>query len=100
MNHYPDQPALALPTGTVSFLFTDIEGSTNLAERFPQDIPALLARHHAIVQESIRANDGVIFQIVGDAFCAAFHSASQALNAALMAQRLLQHENWEPAPLA
>ena len=45
------------------------------------------------------AYDGYVFQIIGDAFCVAFHSASDALNAALNAQRLLQSEAWSPAPV-
>ena len=81
-----------LPTGTVTFLFTDVEGSTALAQQFPAELPALLARHHAILRESIEAHNGFVFLIIGDAFCAAFHTASDALNAALDAQRGLQHE--------
>src|SRR5512136_2931355 len=88
-----------LPTGTVTFLFTDIEGSTTLAQQFPAELPALLARHHAILHEAIAAHHGHVFQIVGDAFCAAFYTASDALKAALDAQRGLQHEAWNPAPV-
>src|SRR5512143_1215662 len=88
-----------LPTGTVTFLFTDIEGSTALAQQFPQELPALLARHHAILYESIARHNGHVFQITGDAFCAAFYTASDALKAALDAQRALQHETWNPAPI-
>jgi predicted ATPase/class 3 adenylate cyclase len=86
-----------LPTGTVTFLFTDIEGSTTLAQQYPAALPTLLARHHAILREAIEAHHGHVFQIVGDAFCAAFSTASDALNAALDAQRGLQHEAWQPA---
>ena len=85
-----------LPTGTVTFLFTDIEGSTTLAQQFPGELPALIARHHAILHESIARHNGHVFQITGDAFCAAFHTASDALQAALEAQRGLQHEAWHP----
>src|SRR5512136_306175 len=88
-----------LPTGTVTFLFTDIEGSTTLAQQYPAELPALLARHHAILHEAIAAHHGHVFQITGDAFCAAFHTASDALQAALDAQRGLQHEAWNPAPI-
>src|SRR5512136_1944759 len=88
-----------LPTGTVTFLFTDIEGSTALAQQFPADLPALLARHHAILHQAIQAHNGHVFQIIGDAFCAAFHTASDALQAALDAQRGLQHEAWNPIPV-
>ncbi len=88
-----------LPTGTVTFLFTDIEGSTTLAQQFPAELPALLARHHAILHQAIQAHNGHVFQITGDAFCAAFFTANDALQAALDAQRGLQHEAWSPAPL-
>jgi class 3 adenylate cyclase len=88
-----------LPTGTVTFLFTDIEGSTALAQQYPADLPILLAQHHAILHQAIEAHHGHVFQITGDAFCAAFHTASDALQAALAAQRRLQQEAWHPAPI-
>lgn len=47
-----------LPTGTVTFLFADIEGSTTLAQQYPAELPALLPRHRAIVQQAIQAHDG------------------------------------------
>lgn len=62
-------------------------------------MPALLARHHEILNRSIQAQNGYVFQIVGDSFAAAFHSAGDALQAALEAQRLLQQEAWSPAPV-
>ncbi|MEP7200321.1 MAG: adenylate/guanylate cyclase domain-containing protein, partial [Chloroflexota bacterium] len=82
----------SLPTGTVTFLFTDIEGSTPLSQRYPDAFPAALAHHHAILNEAITTHHGQVFQIIGDAFCAAFHTASDTLNAALEAQRALQME--------
>jgi|SRR5579859_98944 len=87
------------PTGTVTFLFTDIEGSTSLAQQYPEALPALLARHHAIVSQAIEAHNGFVTQIIGDAFCAAFHTAPDGLRAALHAQRALQREDWSPAPV-
>jgi predicted ATPase/class 3 adenylate cyclase len=89
----------SLPSGTVTFLFTDIEGSTRLMQEYPDDMPTLLARHHEILYQSIQAHNGYVFQIIGDAFCAAFHSASNALKAALQAQRFLHNEPWSPAPI-
>ena len=77
------------PSGTVSFLFTDIEGSTVLAQRYPDKLPALLTRHREILQGAIKTHHGYIFQVVGDSFSAAFHSASDALGAALDAQAQL-----------
>ena len=87
------------PSGTVTFLFTDIEGSTKLAQEHPAEMPTLLARHHEILNQSIKAQNGYVFQIIGDAFCAAFHTASDALTAAMDAQRTLQSETWNPAPI-
>src|SRR5438270_14061140 len=91
--------AQSLPTGTVSFLFTDIEGSTDLAQQYPDALPALLTRHHAILHQAIGAHHGSAFQIVGDSFHVAFHTARDALHAALDAQRLLHQEDWAPAPI-
>lgn len=89
----------SFPSGTVTFLFTDIEGSTKLAQQYPDEMPSLLERHHKIIEQAINENDGTAFQIVGDAFCAAFHTADDALRAALEAQRSLQTEAWSPAPI-
>ena len=89
----------APPTGTVTFLFTDIEGSTRLSQQFPDAMPALLRRHHQILRETIEAHNGLVFQIIGDSFCAAFPSASDALYAALEMQRSLHQEPWSPAPI-
>jgi len=90
---------MGLPTGTVTFLFTDIEGSTKLAQLYPDALPGLLARHREILSQAVQTHDGYAFQIVGDSFAVAFHSASDALNTALTAQRALQSEAWKPAPL-
>ena len=87
------------PSGTVTFLFTDIEGSTALAQKYPDAMPALLARHHAILHQAVGAHQGFVFQIIGDAFCVAFHNAGDAVNAALEAQRLLRDEGWSPVPV-
>lgn len=84
----------SLPSGTVTFLFTDIEGSTKLAQQYPHKWEALRERHHSILRRAIEANRGYVFQIIGDAFCAAFHTAWDGLNAALDAQRKLQNEDW------
>lgn len=86
-----------LPTGTVSFLFTDIEGSTKLAQQYPEAMPILLARHNAILQQTIQVHNGYVFQIIGDSFHAAFSTVRDALGAAVDAQRLLVHEPWNPA---
>src|SRR5574341_1283385 len=87
------------PSGTVTFLFTDIEGSTKLAQQYPEAILTLLARHHEILNQSFQTYNGYVFQVVGDSFAVAFHNAGAALNAALEAQRLLHNEPWSPAPI-
>jgi len=84
----------SLPSGTVTFLFTDIEGSTRLARQHPKTWETLRYRHHQILREAIESNHGFVFQIIGDAFCAAFHKAGEALRAALEAQQQLQGESW------
>ena len=68
-------PASDLPTGTVTFLFTDIEGSTSRWEHHPDTMKAALARHHALLHQASAAHGGRVFQIVGDAFCVAFVTA-------------------------
>ena len=67
-----------LPTGTVTFLFTDIEGSTRLLEARPEAYRAALARHDALVRRAVADHGGVIFQRGGDGFCAAFASPADA----------------------
>ena len=76
----------ALLTGTVTFLFTDMEGSTRLWERFPDVMSAAVARHDAILRTAIEANQGYVFKTVGDAFCAVFETAPAALRAAIALQ--------------
>ena len=88
-----------IPTGTVTFLFTDIEGSTKLAQEHPDHWETMRERHHAILQSALDAHNGYVFQIIGDAFCAAFHTARDGLNAALEAQRQLQMEAWDKTPI-
>jgi len=85
------------PTGTVTFLFTDIEGSTRLAQQYPAAWPSAKVRHHTILQSAIESHSGYIFQRIGDAFCAAFHTAPDAFAAALDAQRVLHAEPWGDA---
>src|SRR5205823_7978562 len=80
---------VSLPTGTLTFLFTDIEGSTRLWEEQPDTMRLALARHDALLRAAIETNGGTVFKTMGDAFCAAFSTAPQALGAALMAQQSL-----------
>src|SRR5438876_4551066 len=57
------------PSGTVTFLFTDVEGSSDIAQQHPDAFQALLARHHELLDQAVEAHGGFVFQIVGDAFC-------------------------------
>jgi predicted ATPase len=77
------------PTGSVTFLFTDIEGSTALWEKNPEAMKYALARHDEVLNSAIEAQGGRVFKTMGDAFCAAFLTAPDALGAALSAQRAL-----------
>ena len=61
-------PLQTLPTGTVTFLFTDIEGSTHLWQEKPEAMVISHARHDEILREAIESNHGYIFQIAGDSF--------------------------------
>lgn len=88
-----------LPSGTVTFLFTDIEGSTKLAQAHPELWETLRERHHTILGSAIERHKGYVFQIIGDAFCAAFPTVKDGLTAALDAQRGLQNEDWGQTPV-
>src|SRR5580704_10679262 len=87
-------PPAAHPTGTVTFLFSDIEGSTARWERDRDAMAAALARHDALMRSALEARGAYIFKTMGDAFCAAFGDALDALAAALDAQRALAGEDF------
>jgi predicted ATPase/class 3 adenylate cyclase len=84
----------ALPTGTITFLFSDIEGSTERWETHRDVMKAAVARHEKLVREAIARYDGYVFKTLGDAFCSAFDTAQSALNAAVEAQRALGTEDF------
>jgi predicted ATPase/class 3 adenylate cyclase len=86
-----------LPTGTVTFLYTDIEGSTKRWELDPGAMKAAVARHDVLVREAIETGGGAVFRRMGDAFCAAFSSAPQAVDTVLLAQKAILTEEWDPA---
>ena len=88
-----------LPNGTVTFLFSDIEGSTRVSQRYPHRWETIRARHNAILQSAMQAHNGYVFQIIGDAFCVAFHTPADALRAALSSQLDLQAEDWGDTPI-
>src|SRR5215203_677441 len=83
-----------LPTGTLTFLFTDIEGSTRMWEKSPEVMSETLVCHDEILRDTIAWHGGYVFKAVGDAFCATFPNALDALEAALSAQRALSAEAW------
>ncbi|MCC7188609.1 MAG: adenylate/guanylate cyclase domain-containing protein, partial [Anaerolineales bacterium] len=79
----------ALPSGTVTFLFTDIEGSTKLWEKFPEAMKSALAKHDAILKEAVESNRGQIVKTTGDGIHAVFSTAIDAINAAITSQHQL-----------
>ena len=85
----------APPTGTVTFLFTDIEGSTKFWEQNPTAMSPARARHDVLLRDAIETSGGYVFKTVGDGFCAAFPTAPEALQAAHAAQIALANEIWE-----
>jgi predicted ATPase/class 3 adenylate cyclase len=85
-----------LPSGTVTFLFTDIEGSTRLWELHTAAMPQALAHHDALLRAAITSNAGVVVKSTGDGVLAAFARAPDALTASLAAQRALQAADWQP----
>ena len=100
-NRQAPQPAASLertmpdlPSGIVSFLFTDIEGSTKRWETQQQAMWAAVERHFALLDAAISAQGGVLFKTVGDAVQAAFPSVPAAVTAAAAAQRALAREAW------
>ncbi len=88
-----------IPSGNITFLFTDIEGSTRLSQEFPETLQQALDKHHDILKNAIENNNGFVFEIVGDAFCCAFENAADAVKAAVNAQLALDQENWKDAEI-
>ena len=84
-----------IPSGNVTFLFTDIEGSTKLSQQFPEKLPAALDKHHSILTKAIESNNGFIFQIVGDAFHCAFGNSEDAVKTAVEIQTNMENEKWD-----
>ena len=100
MSSMPTMSTNVLPTGTITFLFTDIEGSTNCGKTMPDAMRPALARHEVLLRNAIEASGGTVFKMMGDAFCAAFANAPSALQAAMNAQAALLAEPWpEATPL-
>ena len=91
-------PRGVMPSGTVTFLFTDVEGSTPAWERYEREMGAAHARHDEILQEVLSDHGGYVFSTGGDGVGAAFSTASAALRSAVAIQRALGVERW-PAPI-
>ncbi len=83
-----------LPTGTVTFLFTDIEGSTRLLRELGEDYGALQDEHARIIRAAVASEGGVEVRTIGDAFFVVFPTAAAALRAAAAAQRALAPTAW------
>jgi predicted ATPase/class 3 adenylate cyclase len=83
-----------LPAGTVTFLFTTVEGSVRLLEQHPQAYRAALVRYDALLRGAVESHGGAVFESVGDAVYAAFARSPDAVAAALAAQVALQSERW------
>ena len=83
-----------IPSGTVTFLFTDVEGSTRMWAAHPEVMRDALERHDEILRGVIESGGGYVFSTAGDAFSAAFHSPDDALTAAVRAQADLTAEVW------
>jgi class 3 adenylate cyclase len=93
-------PPVVLPHGTITFLFTDIDGSTHLWAHHPHMMGVAVAQHEALLRDAITAAGGVVFKTVGNAVYAAFASALEAVTAAVAGQRALSAEAWGlPSPL-
>ena len=85
---------MGLPQGTVTFLFTDLEGSTRRWEAHPAQMKDALARHDAVVRGAVESHHGVVFSTMGDGMAAVFASARDAVRAVLAAQQGLAAEDW------
>jgi class 3 adenylate cyclase len=90
----------SLLSGTVTFLFADVEGRTRLLDSQPEAYRQALTRHDAIIRDAVAEHDGVVVQSRGDGFCAAFTSPLAGLRAAAACQQQLRAESWgEASPL-
>jgi len=83
-----------LPSGTVTFVFSDIEGSTGLLKRLGDEYAELIAEHRRIVRETFAVHGGVEIDTQGDSFFFAFARARDAVAAAVTAQRAHAEHSW------
>ena len=85
---------MSIPSGTVTLLFSDIEGSTRLWEKSPEEMAHALERHDQLLRHAMAEFGGYVFKTIGDAFCVSFETCHDALRAALATQRSLADEPW------
>jgi predicted ATPase/class 3 adenylate cyclase len=85
-----------VPSGTVTFLFTDIEGSTAMWDNSPDAMTVALSRHDELLTAAMEAAGGYVFSTGGDGYATAFRSARDAVNAAVLAQRAVYEQRWDP----
>ena len=96
----PETTAVDTESATLTFLFTDVEGSTRLWEDEPNAMRVALQTHDEILRRNIEETGGVVFSTAGDAFAAAFESPERAVHAATAAQQALDGHAWpEGAPI-
>ncbi len=86
-------------SGLVTFLYTDIEGSTRLAQQFSEIMPQLLERHNEILRVAMESNGGYVTEFTGDGFLSSFHNAEDAVKAAAAIQSCLAEEDWQGAEI-
>jgi predicted ATPase/class 3 adenylate cyclase len=82
------------PSGTVTFLFSDIEGSTVRWDDYRSEMQDAVRRHDELIRAAIERNGGYVFKTIGDAFCTAFATVPEAVAAALDAQRAIESADW------
>lgn len=89
----------ALPSGRVTFLFSDIEDSARLWEQFPSRMEMALVNHDCRLRQAITSHGGYLFKMTGDSCYAAFSNAHEALAAALEAQVIIANTDWSGLPI-
>ena len=94
MMEKPAFPGPILPGGTVTFLFTDIEGSTQLLDRLRDQYEVLISGHHQIIRDALAKWNGREIDTQGDAFFAVFPKASEAVKAVVEIQRAMHEREW------
>lgn len=84
-----------IPSGNVTFLFTDIEESSKLANEFQDKQSEVLEKHNSIIRKTVESQNGFVFKTIGEAFCCAFYNVSDAVSASVKAQISIDSEKWD-----